>query len=244
MTTFKFKILGVVMKFFSLCLASTLLTTCALAHQIVASKKENSYEAIYWNHEAFEPYTKEQLKGVKAFGVNGKVVSAGIDYSANIPKILTDAEVGMMSFSFDAGKWVKGTKGFEYVSSTTQPKGVIFGTLKSHKFSKTLFSWNEAFSKPINLYMEIVPLVNPLNVKAGETFPVLVLKEGVPLANAGFESSDEDEPSYKTDAYGIAHIPLKKKGLFIVAVKHYAQQFDDPSVDAVTIQSSLSFTVK
>lgn len=232
------------MKIVHICLASALLTTGVFAHQIVASKKESSYEAIYWNHETFESYHKEQLKGVKAFGVNGKSISAGIDYSGNTPKILTDAEVGMMSFSFDAGKWVKGTKGFEYVSPTAQPKGIVFGTLKSHKFSKTLFSWNDAFSKPAGLYMEIVPLVNPLNVKVGETFPVLVLKEGVPLANAGFESSDEDEPSYKTDAYGIAHIPLKKKGLFIVAAKHYSQQFDDPNVDAVTIQSSLSFTVK
>jgi len=232
------------MRILSLCLASAIVTTGVFAHQIVASKKDNGYEAIYWNHETFESYQKEQLKGVKAFGANGKSISAGIDYSGNMPKVLTDAEAGMISFSFDAGKWVKGTKGFEYVSPTTQPKGVIFGTLKSHKFSKTLFSWNEAFSKPAGLYMEIVPLVNPFNVKVGETFPVLVLKEGVPLANAGFESSDEDEPSYKTDAYGIAQIPLKKKGLFIVAAKHYTQQFDDPNVDAVTIQSSLSFTVK
>lgn len=232
------------MKIIHICLASALLTTGVFAHQIVASKKESSYEAIYWNHETFESYQKEQLKGVKAFGVNGKSIAAGIDNSGTMPKILSDAEAGMMCFSFDAGKWVKGTKGFEHVSATTQPKGVVFGTLKSHKFSKTLFSWNEAFSKPAGLYMEIVPLVNPFNVKVGETFPVLVLKEGVPLANAGFESSDEEEPSYKTDAYGIAQIPLKKKGLFIVAAKHYAQQFGDPSVDAVTVQSSLSFTVK
>jgi len=224
-------------------LMSTFVATVCFAHQIVASKKENSYEAIYWNHESFESYAKEQLKGVKAFGANGKVVSAGIDYSGSAPKILTDADVGMMSFSFDAGQWIKGTKGFELVSKN-QPKGIIFGTLKSHKFSKTLFSWNEAFAKPVGLYMEIVPLVNPLVLKVGDTFPVLVLKEGVPLANAGFESSDEEDPSYKTDAYGIAQIPVKKKGLFIVAAKYYAQQYADPSVDAVTIQSSLSFTVK
>ena len=231
------------MKVFSLLLAGTFVANVCFAHQIVATKKDTSYEAIYWNHEAFEPYAKEQLKGVKAFGVNGKAVSAGIDYSGSIPKILTDADVSMMSFSFDAGHWIKGTKGFEHVGATPA-KGIIFGTLKSHKFSKTLFSWNDAFSHPTGLYMEIVPLVNPLVLKVGDTFPVLVLKEGVPLANAGFESSDEDEPAYKTDAYGIAHIPLMKKGLFIVAAKYYAQQFNDPTVDAVTIQSSLSFTVK
>jgi nickel transport protein len=230
-------------KVFSLALASLLTASVCFAHQIVASKKDNSYEAMYWNHEAFEPYAKEQLKGVKAFGVNGKSISAGIDYSGAVPKILTDGDVGMMSFSFDAGHWVKGSKGFEHVSAN-QVKGVVFGTLKSHKFSKTLFSWNEAFSKPVGLYMEMVPLVNPLALKVGDTFPVLVLKEGVPLANAGFESSDEEEPSYKTDAYGIAQIPVKKKGLFIVAAKYYAQQYADPSVDAVTVQSSLSFTVK
>ena len=231
------------MKVFSLLVMSVFTASVCCAHQIVASKKENSYEAIYWNHEAFEPYAKEQLKGVKAFGVNGKPISAGIDYSGNVPKILTDADVGMMSFSFDAGHWVKGTKGFEHVS-TNQAKGVVFGTLKSHKFSKTLFSWNENFTKPVGLYMEVVPLVNPLTLKVGDSFPVLVLKEGVPLANAGFESSDEEDPVYKTDAYGIAQIPVKKKGLFIVAAKHYAQQYADPTVDAVTIQSSLSFTVK
>lgn len=231
------------MKVIPVLLVTAFAVSIGFAHQIVASKKDNSYEAIYWNHESFEPYSKEQLKGVKAFGLNGKSISAGIDYSGTVPKILTDADVGMMSFSFDAGQWVKGTKGFEHVSAS-QSKGIVFGTLKSHKFSKTLFSWNENFTKPVGLYMEIVPLVNPLSLKAGDTFPVLVLKEGLPLANAGFESSDEEEPSYKTDAYGIAQIPVKKKGLFIVAAKYYAQQYENPAVDAVTIQSSLSFTVK
>ena len=90
------------MKVFSLLLLSVFTASVCFAHQIVASKKENSYEAIYWNHEAFEPYAKEQLKGVKAFGANGKSISAGIDYSGVVPKILTDGDVGMMSFSFDA----------------------------------------------------------------------------------------------------------------------------------------------
>jgi len=128
--------------------------------------------------------------------------------------------------------------------------------LKAINLAKTLFNWNEAFSKPVGLYMEMVPLVNPLALKVGDTFPVLVLKEGIPLANAGFESSDEEEPSYKTDAYGIAQIPVKKKGLFIVAAKYYAQQVcrsvcrccDDSKqsfvygeVDATSLDTSLSF---
>lgn len=137
------------MKVLPLALASVLVSSVCFAHQIVASKKENSYEAIYWNHESFESYSKEQLKGVKAFGIDGKAISAGIDFSGNVPKILTDAAVGMMSFSFDAGHWIKGTKGFEHVGAQ-QPKGIVFGSLKSHKFSKTLFSWHENFAKPLD----------------------------------------------------------------------------------------------
>ncbi len=227
----------------SVLLASVLVANVVFAHQVVAVKKDGAYEVSYWNHETFEPYSKEQVKGVKAFGIDGKTISAAIDYSGEKPKILTDAEAGMVTLSFDAGRWVKDTKGFKNVTST-KLEGKVFGTLKSHKFGKTIFSWSDAYAKPTGLYMEVVPLVNPLKLKAGDILPVLVLKEGAALANAGFESSDEEDPTYKTDAYGIAHIPLKKKGLFIVAAKHYAQQFSDPTVDAITVQSSLSFEVK
>lgn len=224
-------------------LGASLLAGVATAHQIIAVEKEGAYSAAFWNHDTYEAYEKSQLKGAKAYGLDGKSMNTGIDYSADSPLLLTEGKVGMMTLSFDAGYWRKTIKGYQSIKDMSF-QGVVFGSLKSHKFGKTLFAWHQDFAKPTGMYLEIVPLQNPFSLKVGDTLPVLVLKEGKPLANAGFEGNQIKEDEIKTDSYGIAHVPIKQKGELIIAAKHYGQQVSDPNVDAITVQSSLMFKVK
>jgi nickel transport protein len=170
-------------------------------------------------------------------------MNTGIDYDGDIPALLTEGKVGMFTLAFDAGYWRKTTKGYQSVKEM-EYKGVMFGSLKSYKFGKTLFTWHENFAKPTGMYLEIVPLQNPYSLKVGQSLPVLVLKEGKPLAGAGFEGNQIEEGVLKTDDYGIAHVPLHKKGQLIIAAKFYTQQVADPLADSITIQSSLAFEVR
>jgi nickel transport protein len=220
------------------CLASTMVS----AHQIVAIEDGEEYRAVFWNHDVYEAYDKSQLKNAEAYGLDGNAMNTGINYDSDVPALLTEGKVGMMTLAFDAGYWRKTIKGYQSVKEM-KSEGILFGSLKSYKFGKTLFVWHSNFSKPTGMYLEIVPLQNPYTLKVGQTLPVLVLKEGKPLAGAGFEGNQIKEGALQTDTYGIAHVPLKEKGRFIIAAKFYAQQVTDPLANAITIQSSLAFEV-
>lgn len=223
--------------------AGLLLALSLQAHQIMVQKADTGYEAIYWAHgEGFIKYDKHQLKGIKAFGKDAKTLKAGIDFSGTTPKLLIDGKPLMVTLFFDGGYWTKTIEGFKNISPK-DAKGIIFSSLKSIKFSKTLLEWDESFKEPVGLKMEVTPLVNPLNLKVGDKLPVLVTKDRKALANAGFETSDNDDPTFKTNTYGIAYIPIKKKGLMIIAAKSYMPQVADMNVENITIQSALVFKV-
>lgn len=231
------------MKSIKILLLAALLGSAAFAHQIVAVKKDKTYEAAYWSHGSYGEYDKWQLKGVKALDNAGKTVNAGIDFAGKNPKILTDGEVGVMALSFDAGYWTKTSDGYKNISPK-EAKDTVFTSLKSVKYGKTYFTWDSSYLKPMGLKLEVVPLIDPFSVKAGGTLPVLVLKDGKPLPFAGFETSDYEDPEFKTDAFGIAHVHVKNKGVQIIAAKYYAQQSEDSTVDNITIQSCIAFEVK
>jgi nickel transport protein len=223
--------------------AGLLLALSLQAHQILVQKADTGYEAIYWAHEnGFIKYDKHQLKGIKAFGKNAKVLNAGIDFSGTTPKLLIDGKPLMVTLFFDGGYWTKTIQGFKNIAPK-DAKGVIFSSLKSVKFSKTLLEWDKSFKNPVGLKMEVTPLVNPFNLKIGDKLPVLVTKDGKAFAGASFETSDNDDPTFKTNAYGIAYIPILKKGLMIIAAKSYMPQVADMNVENITVQSALVFKV-
>ncbi len=231
------------MKKISILLASLFLANSLYAHQIVAQKEGNHYKAAFWAHGKFIDYDKHQLKGAKSYDKSAKELNTGIDFSGKSAKVLIDGIPNMITFSFDSGYWTKTMEGYKNVSPL-DVKGVVFDSVKSIKFSKTIFAWNQEFTKPKGMKMEVTPLVNPLALKPGETLPVLVTLDGNALIGASFETSDNDEPTFKTDKYGIAYIPLQKKGLTIIAAKYYTPQVEDSVVENLILQSALVFNIK
>lgn len=224
---------------------SLLLATASLfSHQITAQKAQNNtYEGKFWAHGKFQDYKSNQLKGALAFDLNNKEINTGIDYSKKQPVLLTAKKPAMIALTFDAGYWVKGENGYENIEPSKY-KGIVYNTLKSIKYGKRFFAWNETFLKPSGLPLEVIPLINPLTIKVGDKLPVLVIKDGKALANAKFETSDYEDLNTKTNKFGIANIPIKTKGLQIIAAQYYTNEINDPNVNNITIQSSISFEVK
>ena len=218
-------------------------TSTLLAHQITAKIDKNGvYTAQFWAHGKYDSFDIKQLKGATAYDENNQEIKTGIDYSKG-PELLMVKKPAMIALSFDAGYWVKTDNGYKNIDPSKY-KGVVFNTLKSIKYGKRYFKWSESFTNPAGLGMEVVPLINPLKIKKGEKLPVLVLKDGEVLQNAGFETSDYEDLDIKTNKYGIAYVPVKRSGLQIIAAKYYADEVNDPNVNKITIQSSISFEVK
>lgn len=224
-------------------LAMSLLLSGVFAHQIVAKPVgKNKYEIAFWTHEGFEKYNPAQLMSVGAYGSNLESIKAGIDYQKNA-LVLSEKTPAMMTAIFDAGYWVETHRGF-VKGDRMSAKGIVFGSLHSIKMTKTLFTWSEAMSKPVGQVYEIVPLKNPFALKVGDTLPILVLENGKPAVGVSVEIANHDELQIKTDNEGKVLVPIKAKGLQIIAGSFEKPLFDDPKATTLFIQSSLTFELK
>ena len=93
--------------------------------------------------------------------------------------------------------------------------------------------------------MILVPLADPATARPGETLRVRVLFRGQPLAGAEVERGDgltpvkEDElPRFKTDADGVATIPLPKAGPVLLAIDHRVAPSETPDLAAVDLYNA------
>lgn len=224
-------------------LAMSLLLSGLFAHQIVAKPLgKNKYEIAFWTHDGFEKYKPEQLLGVGAYGSNLEPIKAGIDYKKDLV-VLTEKTPAMIVATFDAGYWINTHKGF-VTGNKLEAKGIIFDAIHSIKLTKSLFSWSESMINPVGETYEIVPLSNPFALKVGDMLPVMVLQNGKPAKGIAMEIANHDELKIKTNDLGIVLIPIKNKGLQLIAARFEKQIFDDPKADRLFIQSSLTFELK
>jgi uncharacterized GH25 family protein len=80
-------------------------------------------------------------------------------------------------------------------------------------------------TKPLGLPLEIIPKVNPYELKLGDDLEVIVLFYGKPLSNAEIAWSfpgrgEAFAGSKKTDENGQAAIPLLKAGPYVIRLTH------------------------
>lgn len=99
-------------------------------------------------------------------------------------------------------------------------------TMRSAKFAKTLVQVGvggaTAFSRSAGHAIELVPLEDPLGLRAGDTAHVRVLFRGKPLAmahiHAGSAPADSasrvPDASYTADAAGVVAVPILRSGLW------------------------------
>lgn len=104
---------------------------------------------------------------------------------------------------------------------------------------------------------EIVPVANPYRLAAGDTLPVRVLVGGEPVADQlvyaaweGWTPPEEAGPGerepvrVRTDAAGVARVPLEQPGRWYVRLIHMRRASDDPEVDYVSEWATLTFEVR
>jgi len=126
-----------------------------------------------------------------------------------------------------ASRKLKGDK--EHVPSEKYAKSII-----------TVGKGSENISQTFGHRIEIVPLKNPSDIKAGESLPVKILFEGKPLSTyiyatyAGYYSEDEPFPVFtKSDEKGVAYVKISKPGIWMIVSNH-----------KVDFSASLTFEIK
>jgi uncharacterized GH25 family protein len=103
-----------------------------------------------------------------------------------------------------------------------------------------------AFTRPVGLPLEIVPLVNPYAIRRRPNLPVQVIYYGRPLAGAlimltRLENDAVPLETHRTDANGRATFALAAEGSWLLNVVWTHPQPPSRETDYETIFSSLSF---
>lgn len=180
------------------------------------------------------------------------MVQSGENYAYQKKRDLKEETCMVLGF-YQPTFWSKGASGWAQTDRIQRPdadyveEAVMYGkTIVNIKGSTD----DALIKKPVGMRLEIIPLVNPATVKAGETFPMKILCDGKPARMlpvegcfAGF--SDKGYMAFygKTDAKGlIEFIPLKP-GYWVVKVKQTLEHEDKKRADEVVLSSALTFTI-
>jgi uncharacterized GH25 family protein len=95
--------------------------------------------------------------------------------------------------------------------------------------------------------LELVPVRNPLALKAGEPLALKVLHAGNPLANAKVVARREQDPartvSVRTDTGGLATLPLDGSGVWLITSVHMERAAGRSDVDWLSLWASLTFEI-
>lgn len=111
-----------------------------------------------------------------------------------------------------------------------------------HGGSKADTSW----SQPVGLALEIVPEKDPTTLRAGDEFPVRVLKNGAPLSDFSLgivRESKTNRAFKKTDAAGRAVFKLARNGKWLLRGTELRSS-TKPAIDWESDFTTLSFAVQ
>lgn len=156
----------------------------------------------------------------------------------------------MLAARYDNGFWVKAPDG-EYRNTTRRMVPNAGEAITSVKFAKLLAGPGAPWAAPVGHELEIVPVDDPMSVKAGGMLRVKVLFRGEPVANAAVVRSDGETviaqdrlPTFRSDAAGIAAIPIEKAGGEVLSVTRRVSPSAVPALaDADTFSATLAFTL-
>jgi nickel transport protein len=226
-----------------LALAITLFSASLLyAHDAWVAKDGDVLVVKYGHGDKIDPYKPAYVKGAKAFNASGKEIAIAITPQETRALLAPAQTPALVLLVFDSGTWVKTSEGHKNVSKR-EAKDVI-SSLKSQKYSKSVWQWNDLFSKPLGGKMELVPLKNPLALKPGDKLPFQVLYEGKPLTGATVAAAGVGKDELKTDANGRAEVAIKKSGLNVVGATRKTDTPNDPDADVLYESAVIAFDVK
>ena len=177
---------------------------------------------------------------------------------ANIPILITaplpvsQESVLLLAAQYDNGYWVETFRGFRNTSRRQVPSAKT--SLSSMKFAKALVlvraGESELYRARVGHRLELVSLNDPFSVQPGEAMKVSVYFEGKPLVGAEVESTDgltpmdeKEIPRYRTDAQGIAAIPLTRRGPYLLVVDHEVAPAQPELAAKDRYNATLSFTL-
>ncbi len=208
------------------------------AHDFWIEQKGKELWLVFGHGTKREDFDLSKVKQVKAFDSNGKEVTVSSEKKGSSLLLKTDRPPAFVFAEVDNGYWSKTIYGWKNLPKRKASR--VIESSRSLYYSKLLLSWGERAPTPLSdSTLEIIPLENPFDLKAGTLLPIRVIFQGKPVSGVHLEGGDHQKTA-ATNLQGEARVPLTK-GSQLISVTLREPLKNDPDADYLTITSTLTF---
>lgn len=215
------------------------------AHGIWIAERHGTQAVVYGHGASDEAYDPQKLKTVTARNGEGKDVAVEIRRQNDHALLGVSKDAVVVSGTFDNGFWAEGPDG-KWVN---KPKSEVPGAKQSshsQKFAIAILDHLRRKPEPQGVPFEIVPLMDPTILQAGNELPVQVLFDGKPVEGVEVTAdyvNDSHAAPVKTDAEGIARINIRNAGLNVVGAGYSRPLSGSKEADKLSYFTTLTFNL-
>lgn len=211
----------------------------ASAHDYWIEKKGDGYAAVYGHRDQRLEYDPASLKKVTVYNAAGRQLDFKKEVQSKAIIIRPSGSACLILADLESGYWSKTIYGLKNLPKRKASRPIE--SYRAYHYSKSIVSSGETAIKPVEgLKLDIVPIRQPLDMKAGDPLQLKVLFEGKPYAGALMEG-DHDKVGM-TDKEGLIKVTLKK-GRQIYTVERRDPLKNDPDADFISTATTLTFEV-
>ncbi|MBE0597332.1 MAG: cobalt transporter CbiM [Desulfuromonadales bacterium] len=222
-----------------LVVAAVLGPTAVSAHDYWIEKRGADYAVVYGHREQRLEYDPAAIKKITVLNAAGESLDFSREVQGKAIIIRPAGAAALILADLDSGYWSKTIYGMKNLPKRKASR--VVEAFRAYHHSKSIVAWGAAAGKPLEgMKLDIVPLMNPLDLKAGESLPVRVLFDGAPLADAKVEL-DHDQIGM-TDREGtvkVAPTPCRQ----LITVERREPLTGDPDANFVVVTATLTFEV-
>jgi cobalt/nickel transport system permease protein len=215
--------------------------TGVFSHDFLIEPKGEDFLVVFGHGTQREEFDVSKVKQVKAIDLQGKEIPIQREKREKGLALKMNSRPSTVMVSIDNGYWSKTIYGWKELPKRKASR--VVEAIRSLFFSKMVLSWNVAVP-PVwaEAGLDIVPLKNPFEIKAGESLSLKVLLRGQPLPGAEGIGMEHTKLG-KTDKDGLIKVPLVR-GQNLVTVEYKEGLKGDPDADALSLAATLTFEVK
>lgn len=233
-------------KILSLLLGGALLAIPVLssAHGIWIAERTSQTQLVLGEGPEDLSYQPESVTSVQGFDIAYKKTSVELVNKGNSLALLPSEKTAILATSFDYGYWSKSIQGSFIQEPMTKVPGSTVGT--------HAIKYNIAYLQPVDniqeiptIPIQIIPQTDPLRLNRDEQLPILVKRNGKPLANVPIMIDVVNNPdlTVMTDSAGKATITIPNQGLNVIGIEIAFPLKNDPKATQEKFFSTLSFTL-
>lgn len=233
-------------KFLSLLLGGLILTIPAFSsgHGIWIAERTGQTQLILGEGPEDLAYKPESVTSVQGFDSTYRNVPVESLNNGNSLAFIPSEKTAVLATTFDYGYWTKSSEGSSVNKPMTEVPGAKSGT-HAIKYNVSYLQSVDQTQEISNIPLQIIPMVDPLSLKRGDQLPLLIKKDGKPLANVPviIDVVNNLDLTIMTNANGEATVTVPNQGLNVIGIEIAFPLRNDPKATQDKLFSTLSFTL-